>query len=133
MRSSAAIAATCSKSWGVTPSGRRPRPAPSAEAMKSGRRFPSFRRSRRARSSAVEVTLLAHGVGLAKPGRQNAIELLRRFDPKSMQVVARRERLDLQEPWMIHATRQHQVTIEPAAAQRDRGEAHPHLERDARL
>jgi len=50
-----------------------------------------------------------------------------------MEVVARRERLDGEEPRIVDPASQHEMTIQAAPARRDLRERHPHVEGDAGL
>jgi hypothetical protein len=77
--------------------------------------------------------LLANGIRLPRPISKLPVEILKRFEPERVQMIARREGLDAQEARMLHAPREHEVTDEIALANADRGERHPHLEGDPRL
>ena len=61
-----------------------------------------------------------------------AIDLLR-GEPERVEDVARREDLDAHEPRTLDLPRQDQMTIEPASTRLEGGEAHPRVQRDARL
>jgi hypothetical protein len=83
--------------------------------------------------SPRQVTLRADGVGLGEPVGDLVVDLGGALDPERVQVVARREGLDAAEARLLASAGEHDVAVDPALPRLQRGEAHPGVERDARL
>jgi hypothetical protein len=79
------------------------------------------------------MLLLADRVRLSQPGHEIVIEIAGRCDSERVEVIPRRKRLNLPEPWMFEPPGQDDVAIEPPAARRHLCERHANLEGDARL
>ena len=79
------------------------------------------------------MSLLAHRVRFTHPRDEGRVDVSETLEPKRMQVIAWRERLDLSKSWMLETPRENHVPIEPSFARRHLRERHPYLERDARL
>ena len=69
-----------------------------------------------------KVALFTNSVRLARPLRELAVEILKRINPESVQVVSRRERLNAKEARVVDSTSEDKVADEIALAHADRGE-----------
>src|SRR5581483_3105208 len=118
----------------------RTRP-PSSTTCRWARGWRGARASRRTasstststRGSGAQVALRADLVRLGKPALDLRIHLVRRMEPEDVHLVARRVDVDPPEPRAIAAPRQDDVAVHPVEAERQRGEAHAHLEGDPGL
>src|SRR5215831_9017486 len=81
----------------------------------------------------AQMPLLAHLIRLAQPLGELRVDVGRDAEPERVYHVARRERLDPAEARTVDASSEHEVTVEPLPARRERREAHPDVQRDPRL
>ena len=79
------------------------------------------------------MLLLADRVGLGEPRLDLRVDLGRPMQPEHVYLVPGRDEIDAPEARAVQPARQDHMAIDPAAAKRERGEAHPHLEGNARL
>jgi hypothetical protein len=84
-------------------------------------------------ASPREMPLLADIIRFAEPRLHVAVEFLARRDREVVDLIARRDGLDLGESRVIEPAGEHDVARNPVSPQADRGEAHAYLKRDPRL
>ena len=79
------------------------------------------------------MPLLADRVRLGEPSLNVGVDLGRLMQPEHVDLVSRRNEIDAPKSGTLQPAREHDMAIDPAAAKRERGEAHPHLEGNARF
>src|SRR3954470_23574743 len=77
--------------------------------------------------------LLADRIRLHQPLSKLFVDVARAVEPEHVQVIARGESLDAAEARRLEPSRQHDVSVEPAAPRCHLRKRHPDLERDAGL
>jgi hypothetical protein len=78
----------------------------------------------------MEVPLLADCVCLAHPRNERGVDVPGVLEAKRVQVIPRRERLDLPKTSVLQAACENHVAIEPSFSRRDLREGHADLEGD---
>src|SRR5262245_26905849 len=78
----------------------------------------------------MQVSLLAHRIRLSQPRDESGIDVAAVLEAKRMQMIPRRERLDLPKTSMLQAACNNHVTVEPSLSRRDLGERHADLKGD---
>ena len=73
------------------------------------------------------MALLANSVCLAHPFHECVVHVVRVLEAKHVHVVLRRKRLDLPKAWVLEATGENDVAVEPPFAWRDLSERHANL------
>jgi hypothetical protein len=81
----------------------------------------------------MQMLLFSHRVCLTHPTLERCVDVARLFEAECMQMISRRERLDLEEPWVFQAAREYDVTVEPPLSRRHLRERHANLKGDARF
>ena len=79
------------------------------------------------------MLLLASRIRFSRPSGKLTVQILKRVQAECVQMIARREGLDAQEPRVLHAPREHEMTDEMALTNAHRSERHSHLEGDPGL
>jgi hypothetical protein len=79
------------------------------------------------------MALLADVIRFAEPRDHVGVEFFARRNREVVDLIARRDVLDLGESRVIQPAGEHDVAGNTVSPQADRGEAHAYLERDARL
>ena len=79
------------------------------------------------------MALPADSIGFGQPTGNSVVHFIGAFESKSVEMIPGRESFDAAKTQMLETVRQDHVAVDPISPNDKRGEAHPHLERDARL
>jgi hypothetical protein len=79
------------------------------------------------------VPLFSDQVRLREPPLNLRVNLRRLVQPEYVYLVERRDEIDASKTWAFETASQHDMAVDPPAAQAEGGEAHSDLECDASL
>src|SRR5688500_1971554 len=79
------------------------------------------------------MALLADLVSLRQPGLNLVINLIHALEPKRVEMISRRERLDAAETRTLETPRQDDMAVYPISANDKCGETHAHVKGDPRF
>ena len=79
------------------------------------------------------MPLLTNSIGLGQPRGDLVIHFVRAFESKSVEMIPGRKSFDAAKTRVLETPRQDDVAVDPISSNDKRGEAHPHLEGDARF
>ena len=79
------------------------------------------------------MALLANGVCFGQPFAKLRVHITGCRQPECVDMISRRNGLNLAEARMLEAPRKHDMTVEPICPWCDLSKRHPHLERNSSL